>query len=88
MDVKRGLIHRLADLERRRITAEDHVYVCGYEWLDDETIGVLLYGHGQHDRNGFCGCYAVGLSGRIAACEGFTVPPQADPEEYCDKISR
>jgi hypothetical protein len=88
LDIRRRITVGLTGVERRRMTANDHVYSSGYKWLGDDTIGVLAYGHGQHDRKGFCACYTVSISGLIATCKEFATPPEVAPEEYCDKMSR
>jgi hypothetical protein len=87
-DIKRTLLGRLTGKERGQITGNDHVYLSGYQWLDGDTVAVIVYGHGDHDRRGFCRCHALTLSGRVGPCTGFAVPRDSDPEEYCDKMSR
>lgn len=48
----------------------DHVYVEGTQWIDDNTIKVKVYGHGPVNPNGFVRYFEYTLGGGIRELRG------------------
>lgn len=86
IDLKYLLMQHLTEKEKQTVENNDHVYLSGLEWIDNNNLRVIVWGHGSFNPEGFCKCYILKISGGIRQCEDSFVKKKIDSEEYCEKI--
>ncbi len=69
---------------KKSIDGNDHVYMAA-SWLNKDRLRVLVWGHGEVDRKGFCLCYRYTLNGTAERCAKRV--GGVDPEQQCDRAA-
>lgn len=88
LDLRKSLIQKMPKFERKRAIFNDHVYVSGLEWIGNQQIMTIVWGHGDHNPKGFCECYIFSVNGNTSHCKTHKHKNCEDAEEVCERLKK